>query len=200
MNEIQTLNHAIFLQVNAALGSPRWLIDAAILIANDLIYGLPVLLFAMWLMGGNSRRGAALLAFAVAMLGLGANQVIGMLWPQPRPFVMGLGHTWAMHPPDASFPSDHLTLFTCVGLGLALGGRKLVGLATIAIGLLVGWARVFIGLHFPLDMGGSLVVAAASCALIAPLWRGAGQAVTRYAERLYRLALSRPIAWGLLRP
>ncbi len=197
---IQALNHALFLQINAASGTPGWLIDAAIVIANDLIYGLPLLLVALWLAGGTARRAAAVQAFAAAMLGLGANQLIGVLWPQPRPFIIGLGHTWVTHAPDTSFPSDHLTLFAGVGLGLLLGGRVFVGVGTIALGLAVGWARVFLGLHFPLDMAGSLVVAGASCAIIVPVWRRAGQTLIRTFERLYRLALARPIAWGLLRP
>ncbi len=200
INTIQTLTHALFLHINAAPGTPWWLIDAAIIVANDLIYGLPLLLVALWLVGSTARRGAALLALAVAMLGLGANQVIGMLWPQPRPFAIGLGYAWAAHAHDASFPSDHLTLFAGVGLGLLLGGRAFVGAATIAAGLAVGWARVFLGLHIPLDMAGSLVVAGASCAAIGPLWRRLGQALTRNSERLYRQALARQIAWGLLRP
>jgi undecaprenyl-diphosphatase len=38
------------------------------------------------------------------------NQVIILLWQHPRPFVIGLGHTYLAHAADSSFPSDHLTL------------------------------------------------------------------------------------------
>lgn len=199
LTTIQQINHSLFLQINAGPGTSQWLIDAAIAVANDLVYGIPLLLVALWLAGGSSRRSAALLAFVIAMLGLGVNQLIGILWYQPRPFVIGLGHTWATHPPDASFPSDHLTLFTSISLGLLLGGRKRIGLATIAVGLLVGWARVYVGLHFPLDMAGSLIVAPASSALVVPLWRRVGAASTAQLEALYRALLARPIAWGFLR-
>ena len=199
MSTIQSFNHTLFLQLNAAADTPRWLIDAARFIANDLVYGIPLLLAALWLAGTSSRRGAALLAFGIAMLALAANQLIGMLWYQPRPFVLGLGHTWSVHAPDASFPSDHLTLFTSIGLGLLLGGQRRVGLATLGAGLLVGWARVYLGLHFPLDMAGSLLVATVGAAVLTALWRRIGAAVTARVEALYRALLARPIARGLLR-
>ena len=199
MNTIQSLNHALFLHLNAAADTPHWLIDAGLFVANDLVYGVPLLLVALWLAGTNSRRSAALLAFVIAMIALGANQLIGIVWYQPRPFVIGLGHTWTTHAPDASFPSDHLTLFTSVSLGLLLGGHRRIALATMAVGLLVGWARIYVGLHFPLDMAGSLVVAAASAVLVMPVWRRIGAVATAQAEDLYRALLARPIAWGFLR-
>ena len=200
MSTIRSLDHTLFLQLNAAADTPRWLIDAARFVANDLVYGIALLLAALWLAGASSRRGAALLAFGLAMFALAINQLIGLLWYQPRPFVLGLGHTWSVHAPDASFPSDHLTLFTSIGLGLLLGGRRRIGLATLGAGLLVGWARVYLGLHFPLDMAGSLLVATASAAVLTPLWARIGAPVTARAETLYRALLARPIARGYLRP
>ncbi len=196
---IQQINHSLFLQVNASAHTARWLIDCGLFAANDLVYGVPLLLTVLWLVGGSHRRNAALLALVIAMVGLGANQLIGMAWYQPRPFVLGLGHTWSTHAPDASFPSDHLTLFTSIGLGLLFGRRGWIGAATLAVGLLVGWARVYVGLHFPLDMAGSLVVAMASTLLVVPLWRRGGMVLTKRAEGLYRVLLARPIASGILR-
>ncbi len=199
MYAIQNLNHTLFLLLNAGAATPRWWIDLAVFVANDLVYGVPVLLLGLWLAGGTSRRGAALLAFAISMVALGANQLIGLAWYQPRPFVIGLGHTWTSHVPDASFPSDHLTLFTSIGLGLLLGGLKRVGAATLVVGLLVGWARVYVGLHFPLDMAGSLMVATLCSAVIVPLWQSIGVACTTRLQSVYRMLLARPIARGLLR-
>lgn len=196
---LQHLNQDLFLQINATANTSPDLIQISLFVANDLVYGIPVLLAAQWLLGGQTRRSAALLAFVLAMLALGVSQLIGMAWYQPRPFVIGLGHTWASHAPDASFPSDHLTLFTAIGLGLVFGGRKASGLVTVSLGLLVGWARVYVGFHFPLDMGGSLLVAAACSALVVPLWRHFGAGLTTQAEAIYRWLFARPIAWRILR-
>ncbi len=197
---LQSLNHEIFLYINAAPGTPAWLIDTMLFVANDLVYFVPLLLVALWLVGDTAQRSAALRAFAVAILGLAVNQAIGMLWPQPRPFAIGLGHTWSMHVADASFPSDHLTLFAAIGWSLLLDRRLVVGAATLATGLVVGWARIYVGLHFPLDMVGSLLVAGASCAVVVPIWSRAGRTLTNLLERLYRRLLAGPIGWGVLRP
>ena len=156
MNPIESLNRQFFLTINAGSGTPPWAIDGAILIANDLIDLIPALLLAMWLWGDRHWRSLAVRAFLVAMLGVGLNQVIGLIWPHPRPFMIGLGHTWLAHAVGSSFPSDHLAVFSGVGLSLLLGGMVRLGAGTLIAGLGVAWARVFLGLHFPLDMQGGL--------------------------------------------
>jgi undecaprenyl-diphosphatase len=196
MEFIEALNRAFFLKINAGPGTALWMIDGAIGIANDLIYLIPLLLCSMWLWGNEARRRLAIQACLVAMLGLGMNQVIGMVWPHPRPFAIGLGLAWAQHVSDSSFPSDHMTLFTGIGISLLLGREALLGTLTLAIGLCVAWARIFLGLHFPLDMLGAVGVACLSCAAVWPVWRHTGNRVTKFVERLYRSIMARPIAWG----
>lgn len=131
--------------------------------------------------------------------GVGANQLIGLVWQHPRPFMIGLGHTFLPHAPDSSFPSDHATVFAGIALTLLLGGARWLGGFTVLAGALVAWARVFLGVHFPLDKFGAAAVAGVAYVLIAPLWHLAGMAVTRSAIILYRKPLARPIALGWLR-
>lgn len=199
MEHIEALNRALFLKTNADLGTARWMIDRAVVIANDLIYLIPVLLCAMWLWGNDGRRGLAIQACLTAMLGLGLNQVIGAAWQHPRPFAIGLGHAWTQHVADSSFPSDHMTIFTAIGISLLLGRERLLGLLTLAAGLGVAWARIFLGLHFPLDMLGAVGVACFSYIALAPLWRHTGEHLTRFVERLYRSFMAWPIAQGWMR-
>ncbi|MEX8493621.1 phosphatase PAP2 family protein [Sphaerotilus sp.] len=61
-----------------------------------------------------------------------------------------------MHAPDASFPSDHGTVFSAVSLCLLLAGEWVWGLAVLMVGMGVAWARVYLGVHFPLDMLGAV--------------------------------------------
>lgn len=163
---LEALNQAWLLQINAGPGTAPWLIDATRIVANDLAYLIPVLLSGMWLFDGIERRSVALRAFVVAMLALGLNQIVGSLWPHPRPFAMGLGQAWAPHVADSSFPSDHMTLFASIGLSLVLGRERLFGWLTLTIGLVVAWARIVLGLHFPLDMLGAVATACASYVLL----------------------------------
>lgn len=186
MEHIEALNRAFFLKINAGPGTALWTIDGAVVIANGLIYLIPVLLGAMWLWGNEARRKLAIQACLTAMLGLGLNQVIGAVWQHPRPFAIGLGHTWTQHVADSSFPSDHMTIFTAIGITLLLGHERLLGLLTLAVGSGVAWARIFLGLHFPLDMLGAVGVTCFSYVVLSPLWRHTGGRLTRFIERLYR--------------
>ncbi|MDR5767696.1 MULTISPECIES: phosphatase PAP2 family protein [unclassified Caballeronia] len=200
MNALEALNRAWFLAINARAATPLWQIDVAIAIAEDLVYLIPALLAFMWLFGGRLQRGAAVRACCVTFLALGLNQLIGMLWMHPRPFMIGLGHTFIEHVPDSSFPSDHVTLFASVALTLLLARLWHDGLLAALAGVAVAWARVRIGVHFPLDMAGAIGVACIAYALVAPLWARAGEALMRLLIALYRKAASWPIRRGWLAP
>jgi undecaprenyl-diphosphatase len=154
----------------------------------------------MWFSGAEEQRSLAIRACFVAVLGVAVSQFIGLVCPHPRPFMIGLGHTFLQHAPDPSFPSDHATVFAGIALTLLCGGMQQLGSLTLLTGVAVAWARVFLGVHFPLDMIGAVAVVCVAYALAAPLWRLAGAWVTRFAIVLYRKLFSRPIGVGWLRP
>jgi undecaprenyl-diphosphatase len=198
MNTLEAFNQTLFLTINATPSTPASLLDIARFIADYLIYLVPLSLTAMWLSGDAHRRETALHACCAALLALGINQVIGLLWPHPRPFVMGIGHTFLDHVPDSSFPSDHGTIFACVALTLLLNGVRRLGIAIVLAGLAVAWARVFVGVHFPLDMMGAVVVASVAIFLLAPFWQLLGASATRGLVAVYRKLLAWPIGRGWL--
>ena len=199
IEEIERLNRAVFLKINAGPGSAAWAIDGAIVIADHLIYLIPALLVAIWLWGDGAKRNLATRGFLVAMIGVALNQVIGLLWAHPRPSMTGLGHAWLPHAPDSSFPSDHMTVFSGIALSLVLGGEVLLGLLTFIIGLVVAWARVFLGIHFPMDMLGAFGVACLSYLALTPAWRKCGEGTTAVLEQFYRKVMAQPIRWGWVR-
>jgi undecaprenyl-diphosphatase len=200
MKTIETFNQAIFLLLNATPDSPHWLVAAGILLADYAIWIAPALLVYLWLTGARNQREVAVRAAFTAMVALGINQLIGMAWYHPRPFAMGLGHTFLIHAPDSSFPSDHATLLSAISITLLYDGRRLLGGCALLVDIAVAWARVYVGVHFPLDMVGAGIVAWASCLLAAPIWRFAGAAATQACVALYRKVLAGPIARGWLRP
>lgn len=199
MNPIDAFNRTLFLRINGGDGTPARLIQVATGIADDLIYLIPLLLLVLWLWGDSPRRSQAIKACLVTLLALGANQVIGLVWQHPRPFMIGLGHAWMYHAADSSFPSDHMTVFSGIGLTLLFGGAFRLAAAVLTAGFAVVWARVFLGVHFPLDMVGAVAVAGVAYVVIAPLWRMAGDTCTHLAEQLYRVVLAGPIASGWVR-
>jgi undecaprenyl-diphosphatase len=167
---------------------------AARLAANDLVFVVIALAACLWLFGPPSRRGALLAVGGSAAVALGLAQLLGQLWFEPRPFMIGLGHTLLAHAPENSFPSDHATLIWSLGLGLiATGAAPVAGWIVCALGLIVAWARIYLGVHFPVDMAASLIVAAAAAALARLARPLVDRRVLPGVERAYEVAL------GLLR-
>lgn len=128
------LNQQWFLWINADTASPAWLLAFAAFVADYLLYGVPLVLVALWLWG----------------IALGIGQLIGLVYVHPRPFMIPIGHSFARHASDTSFPSDHGILFFSVSVALMLGGARLVGAAWHPLGrqlMVVGEAlyrRVFV--------------------------------------------------------
>lgn len=200
MTILETLNQAVFLHLNANLTTASWNLNLAAAMAEYLIYLIPIILISLWLWGTESQRALALKACIVTLVALGINQLLSIVWPHPRPFMMGLGHTFIPHAADSSFPSDHITVFAAIGLAMIFANmRSLAGWVTLSLGASVAWARIFLGVHFPLDMVGAVVVAGAVWLGISPIWRRVGERITAQATGIYRTLLAGPIALGWLR-
>ncbi|KUM02989.1 undecaprenyl-diphosphatase [Chromobacterium subtsugae] len=154
------VNYTLFEWLNAPALPSGCLLALAKFLGEYLIALMPLLLAGCWLWGGARQRKAALEALAAALSALGLNQLIAWLWPQPRPFMLGLGHCFLNHAADASFPSDHLTLWWSVAASFWLGrAMRNCGYGLLAAGLPMAWARIYLGVHFPLDMLGAAAVA-----------------------------------------
>lgn len=199
MNKLEAFNQSLFLQINADAGTQKWAIDAAIIIANDLLYLMLGILLASWLWGDTTKRNLTIKACLVAILGVGLNQAIGLIYWHPRPFMIELGHKWMSHAADSSFPSDHLVVFAGIGLTMMFDGEIKIGIVILLTGLSVAWARMFLGVHFPFDMVGAVGVAGLAYALVSPFWHKVGILVTKLAEEVYRKVLARPIATKWIR-
>lgn len=163
MNTLSTLDDRLLLAVNGlAVRTPAW----HALVLGYATYG--VALFAALLLTalvvarhGSSRDLAATGWAALAPLAaLALNQWLGQLAAEPRPYVT--------HPSmlrladvttDFSFPSDHAVLAGAVAAGLLLAHRRL-GLVAAAAALLMAFARVYVGAHYPWDVAAGLGVGA----------------------------------------
>ena len=181
-----SFNTTAFLWINASARPPVWLLDLAWFAAQTLVLAAPLLLVGGWLWRIRAPRAALVHAALAALLGLAINQGIGLLWFEPRPFMLGLGHQFLAHGADNSFPSDHLTVIWGVAFALFFhkGWRK-AGFALALAGLPVAWARVYLGVHWPLDMLGAAMVASGSALLLWP-WDGTLRSATRLMNRVYR--------------
>lgn len=157
---MESWNQNLFLLVNASQFAPSTVVAVARIIALWSVPLTVVLAAALWIWGRPSRRGAILIGGAAVLLGLTLNFIVSLTWFHPRPFMIGLGQQLLPHAAETSFPSDHVTLILSFGFGLLLTRQlRRVAPGIVMLGFLTAWARVYLGVHFPIDMLGSLVVA-----------------------------------------
>ena len=160
---MEDLNHTIFLLLNASEHPSRLLLAIATFFAEYVIWVIPAIIGISWLRGSDHTRKVLLEATASGLAALLINQIIGLVWQHPRPFMIGLGHTLIPHAADSSFPSDHLTLLWAVAFSFLMHpSPRIAGLALALLGLPVAWARIYLGVHFPLDIVGTALVAVLS--------------------------------------
>ena len=192
---MEHLNQALFLLLNAAPGTSSAAVEIMRLVADGLIWIVPVGLTLGWLRASFTIRQVLLAATVSGLAGLLINQLIALVWYHPRPFELGIGQTLISHTLDSSFPSDHLTVIWAVAFSLLRHGRtRLAGGALVLLGLPVAWARIYLGVHFPLDILGAALVALGSAGVVWSQER-------RFIAPLIRLLLPpfRKIFSGLIR-
>lgn len=133
--------------------------------AQWLILALPVVGGVLWFRGSQRTRLDLLHIALSVLLALGLAQLVGMAWPSPRPFAMHMGSQYLAHVDDSGLPSDHVTLIWTVALATLASARgSWLVFPLLTVGLVVGWARVYLGVHFPLDIAAALPVAALGAA------------------------------------
>lgn len=86
------------------------------------------------------------------------------LYFDPRPFVADHFTPLIPHDPDNGFPSDHALLVSAIA-SIIYPFSKKVSAGVWVIAVLVGISRVYVGIHHPVDIVGSVVISALVSAL-----------------------------------
>jgi len=153
------------------------------------IFALVAVAAALWFVArpGTSFRPkmAALSATISAALGLLVNMLLGHLWYHDRPFVDHPKQTVLLvrHGVDNSFPSDHATVAFAVAFAVLFFYRR-VGVLLVAVAIGVGVSRVLVGVHYPVDVGASVLVGLGSAAVTTTVGRPYVAFLVRQLSRL----------------
>ncbi|HEY1530888.1 MAG TPA: phosphatase PAP2 family protein [Galbitalea sp.] len=123
-----------------------------------------------------SRRWVTVLHFALLVLGTWlSSEVVKVIVHRPRPAAR-IADTLVPNPDPDSYPSGHVCF--AVGLGLAFfvlairsRVRLVVAVLAILLILVTAGSRLYLGIHYPLDVVASLVFGLAAFIGIEAIWR-----------------------------
>lgn len=124
----------------------------ALVLASVVVLGLVWCLVTGWRRGALALAGAGL---ASLLLSVGVKYIVGRERPDVSWRLVGL-------PGDPSFPSGHALGATAVygALGWLLA-RRWGAIAGVLLGVVVGLTRLYLGVHYPLDVLAGLLAGGA---------------------------------------
>ncbi len=102
-------------------------------------------------------KNMAICGVIIAPLAYVVSRISSLFYYDPRPFVVGHFVPLIAHAADNGFPSDHVLLTGAVAMIVWFYNKKL-SVVLWALALLIGWARVFVGVHHWTDIIGNIVM------------------------------------------
>jgi len=167
---LDQLNLYLFHLLNVPDQASIWMINYASLIAHDLVYVFLLIFAIAWLRGSHEVKTGIIKAAIFTAITLSISEVLSAVLNTPRPFVMEVGRTLIEHAPTGSFPSNHMSIFSGIAFAYYFSAQRDLGRILLWTAWLVAWSRVYVGVHFPIDMVGAFLIALAVNLAGLPLW------------------------------
>jgi membrane-associated phospholipid phosphatase len=156
-----------------------------------ILFGVALLFLIPWRTNRADRRRAAVAATAAAAVALLIAQPIADAIDRARPFVAhpSQSHLLVGRSTDPSFPSDHATGAFAIAVAIWLYDRT-IGTVFLGVAVLMGFARVYVGVHYPGDVLGGAILGGLVALLLrwGPL-RRVLEAVADFFSRLWERIL-----------
>ncbi|WP_439876267.1 undecaprenyl-diphosphatase [Bacillus mycoides] len=153
------MNYTVFQWINNFAGSSKLLDTLMIAITNSVPYVAILFMLILWFNNGKKENAIrkqytvlyTTLSVSIALL---VNVFIHAVYYHPRPFITHHVNQLVPHAADSSFVSDHSVLVFSIAFVFILRGEKLKYIALIWA-ILVGVSRMYVGVHYPLDILGA---------------------------------------------
>lgn len=170
------MNYQLFNLINSAAGRWATIDDVMRFAAVYLVFLVFSIAGAVVLHALLRRRFRAVVCFgATLVLAFALAQVLAHLSDERRPFQDHPVHQLIPHGADGGMPSDHATAAFAIAFGLLVFLSRRAGLALIPVAVLIGFARVWTGVHYPGDILAAALIAALAAMFVHVVNRGPRQ-------------------------
>jgi undecaprenyl-diphosphatase len=161
------MDYNLFIFINNLVGKWGWLDSLAIFCAQYLIYFLVIgaVLFSFSLKRKERIRYLFLTGASVILSRLIITELIRFIWHRSRPFAVHQVNLLIERGASGSFPSGHMTFLFALAAVVYFFNKKF-GIAFFILSFLVGLARVFVGIHYPFDILGGIIIGVLSVVLL----------------------------------
>ncbi|MDA1526979.1 MULTISPECIES: undecaprenyl-diphosphatase [Bacillus cereus group] len=188
------MNYTVFQWFNNFAGSSKLLDTLMIAITNSAAYVAILFMFILWFNNGKKinaikKQYTVLYTTLSVIIALLVNVVIHAVYYHPRPFVSHDVHQLVPHAADSSFVSDHSVLVFSIAFVFLLRGEKLKYIALIWA-VLVGVSRMYVGVHYPLDILGAAFLTFITSGLVVQSTRPL-EPIAKFVFKMYALVTKR---------
>ena len=159
--------------INGLSGHLTFIDSLMIALATYGVQVMVILVAAQW-WSANDRmhvRHTAISAGLAFFLSLTMNQIVLLFVHRVRPYDQGVSHLLIPRSADWSLPSDHSAVVAAVAMIFLLKGYSGRGAALAALGGLVCFARVYVGIHFAGDVLAGIVSGVLAAFIVDALYR-----------------------------
>jgi undecaprenyl-diphosphatase len=152
------MNDTLLLLINGFAGQSHVLDSLMVFIARDLIYIVFAVAFVcMGILMYKNERMPVVDFFVTLVMAFVLLKLMSLWNVDHRPFMDHHLTQLVPHAPGKSFPSDHTTVSTAIAAGILFFTRfKKTGALLLIGAMLIGFARIFVGVHYPADILGGL--------------------------------------------
>lgn len=163
VSSVVGINNSLFYFINLGMENPLFNFLMPIITDMGSILLWLVICGFLFIFGREKGKKVAILCLFALLISFSLTVVLKYAVAEPRPFLV-LNNINLLHlEGDYSFPSSHTV--TAFAGGVIMGKKYGYLMVLMALAVLIGFSRVYIGVHYPLDVIFGAVLGI-SCALI----------------------------------
>lgn len=155
------MNMGLFRLINNLANKNTVLDKIMIFFSKDVPYIFMAVIAIVFILGitkkNSDQRKIAFNTVVITVINLVINLMIRSIFHVDRPFVHNKVNLLMSHDTASSFPSNHATGTMSIALGLTKY-NKLFGTMLTVISIVVGFSRIYVGHHYPMDIIGAYII------------------------------------------